>query len=960
VGLKTAESLIKILNKVEQTLENKKYKINISKFLNQENWVYRVIAVKDEKKVQIDIYLRIDGNKTIRILNKEDQFLLREFEIKECKNSSLKIEANLVKKNNFFNRLEELSELGIILLDMKKQDNIFYRAKDPNENYTVGITLYKNGNVFLQGTESEFFKNLIKFLLNGDKEIISTKEKYKKNLQKILEDKYDNKFQLFLAKRAYPPTEEQLKVIHSKENLIVVNAVAGSGKTTTLEGLTAYWEKSNILYIVYNKKMREEADERFSGYTNIKIVTGHGLAYKDYSRKSPESNFDFFKIKKEMGWNIVDTVFTIKVLNLYLMSRKLSIREFVGEEENKKQINKLQEKIYLKTFVANLNRRTEFRDKKIIVEAEDSFERVIKANKLEQEWEKFRSESDIKLSKKIKELDEAIKMGKIPETHDYYLKQFQLDRKQIMKYDIVMLDEAQDANEVMLDIMEYKFPNARKIIVGDSHQQIYEWRGAKNAMEYFSKLPGVCLLNLSESYRVSSVLAKECNKLIALKGITLNMDGKNEKQKKKGLIHILSESDINLTILYRKNLNMLLKAIRSEEKIAFLKDLNVEKFIDIKYLAENRKEKIKYLWKLKRYKNIEMLKKYITNQWEEDPDIILSLRLFEIFPADIEQRIKALKERVVPFEDFRQKEKKGIITLGTIHSSKGYEFDRLLINSDILSFVDRLEKMTWNEVEQEINLIYVALTRSSREVYYGFTIEDLKRIIFGDVLQKGEIPVTEEDTRGLIKNKQELNTYMLARIIEERGIKELFHFTKKVNLKSILKNGIYSVNYLEKNDIKYIKNDYQRLDDCYNFISLSVSFPNYKMLYQVEKKSSDSYVILSIDPKILLHKKCLFFSTNAANRKVRERDEEPSNFSCFEEMFEYSLREIPKNYPTDPQAEILVEEEIEPEFIRCVYINEKEFLSDEKRWKRTIEGGWPNAPHIKFRCVQKYFEPREW
>jgi len=77
-------------------------------------------------------------------------------------------------------------------------------------------------------------------------------------------------------------TEEQRLIIESNEN-IMVNAGAGTGKTTTI---LAYAKeklrlnpKAKILYLVYNKEMKKEADLKFKGL-NVKISTIHAFAFQ--------------------------------------------------------------------------------------------------------------------------------------------------------------------------------------------------------------------------------------------------------------------------------------------------------------------------------------------------------------------------------------------------------------------------------------------------------------------------------------------------------------------------------------------------------------------------------------------------------------------------------------------------------------------------------------------------------
>src|SRR5437763_226684 len=77
-------------------------------------------------------------------------------------------------------------------------------------------------------------------------------------------------------------TEEQKVIIQSSGN-IKINAVAGSGKTTTIIQYAASRPKnSRILYLAFNKSVRLEAKKRFAdqGLHNVHVETAHSLAYK--------------------------------------------------------------------------------------------------------------------------------------------------------------------------------------------------------------------------------------------------------------------------------------------------------------------------------------------------------------------------------------------------------------------------------------------------------------------------------------------------------------------------------------------------------------------------------------------------------------------------------------------------------------------------------------------------------
>src|SRR5680860_1386823 len=77
-------------------------------------------------------------------------------------------------------------------------------------------------------------------------------------------------------------TQEQLAIINSTGN-IKINAIAGSGKTTTIiEYAKARPGTSKILYLTFNKSVKLEAIRKFAdwGLNNVRVETAHSLAYK--------------------------------------------------------------------------------------------------------------------------------------------------------------------------------------------------------------------------------------------------------------------------------------------------------------------------------------------------------------------------------------------------------------------------------------------------------------------------------------------------------------------------------------------------------------------------------------------------------------------------------------------------------------------------------------------------------
>ena len=105
----------------------------------------------------------------------------------------------------------------------------------------------------------------------------------------------------------------------------------------------------------------------------------------------------------------------------------------------------------------------------------------------------------------------------------------------------------------------------------------------------------------------------------------------------------------------------------------------------------------------------------------------------------------------------------------------------------------------------------------------------------------------------------------------ERGIETLVHFTRFENLESILNKGLMSRKELEKWDSENqpVFNDSQRLDQCPDSISLSISFPNYKMFFPYRQKNTAKWAVILLKPDILWEMDCAFCMDNAASSLIR-------------------------------------------------------------------------------------------
>ena len=163
--------------------------------------------------------------------------------------------------------------------------------------------------------------------------------------------------------------------------------------------------------------------------------------------------------------------------------------------------------------------------------------------------------------------------------------------------------------------------------------------------------------------------------------------------------------------------------------------------------------------------------------------------------------------------------------------------------------------------------------------------------------------------------------------VKKRGIKVVWHFTRRQNLESILEHGLISRQELEENNYGAKFSDEVRCDGHEDAICASISFPNYKMFYPKRLEfPNDDWVIIALCPSVLWKKDCGFCIDNAANAKMAKIPlQTKKSMQSFEGMFA-EIEEKPTRADlglkdlctTNPQAEVLIFDRIEPEYIMAI------------------------------------------
>lgn len=471
-------------------------------------------------------------------------------------------------------------------------------------------------------------------------------------------------------------TSEQLDIVYSDNKYVYVSARAGTGKTSTLLEFVKARKFESFLYIVYNSAIREEALTKFP--SNVKIHTIHSLAYEEIG----------YKYKKKFGSNL-------KTEDIFYTLPYFKNKNIENETDFK-------EAFYVAAIIGRFC-NSAFRsldeiphEPHIIKMAKEYWLRMIDITDL-----------DVKM------------------TYDGYLKLYHLSNPKL-KYNYILVDEAQDSNEVMLDIVYAQDSNF--VFVGDEHQRIYSFRGALNIFEestYFDASSDYVHLSLTKSFRFGEEIANVANKLLSTYKNEENLVVGNEERE--SIVGIIDKS-IQHTRITRTNAKLFDLAVRySEEgKTIYINggiDLIVGQVLDGYYLYKGQKEYIKNetLKKFKSYKHFKSIAENL-----KYPEYLFLTKIIDKYGESLFKKLELIKKHLTGI-------KTADIILSTAHKSKGLEFVSVIIEEDFVNLFDKNGMLLPpDRVDpEEINLLYVAVTRTTHDLELS---KDLENFINSEVI----------------------------------------------------------------------------------------------------------------------------------------------------------------------------------------------------------------------------------
>jgi DNA helicase II / ATP-dependent DNA helicase PcrA len=481
------------------------------------------------------------------------------------------------------------------------------------------------------------------------------------------------------------PSHRQLKIYDTwkkgSEN-ILIEAVAGSGKTTVLLNLLDMSD-GDRLFLAFNKDIKLEIEKyiKDNEIDSAKSMTLHSLGLSAIKAQYPSSHLDFSK-----SYNA----------SLALQKRYPT---YFKNKEGFKLRNMLKE-------MFDVSRLFMVDGKNEIIECMVDMDKYIhKSPHIDQLWE-----SMLEIREESYNGDEIV----IDFIDMIYMPvRFNMRIPHSPKY--IFIDEAQDLNlaqHTMIDNFIAQGDIERWVAVGDRKQSIYGFSGAySTSFDLFKERDNVIELPLDICYRCPQLVVAEANKVYDV------MTGFKDYDGTVGVVDEVSEIKKGSMVVCRNTapLLQLYFEIIAQGKPAYLSGKDIEnkiinfitpmKFETIDSIITKTKAKISNLRRVKSHLNEKQAQKLEENI--DNLNILLNGGL-------VANRAKG-EVLITRLKAIFKKVKDGIM-LCTIHKSKGLESDVVYLLRPEL--IPSKYAKSQSQLEQEENLRYVATTRASEEFYY--------------------------------------------------------------------------------------------------------------------------------------------------------------------------------------------------------------------------------------------------
>ncbi len=458
---------------------------------------------------------------------------------------------------------------------------------------------------------------------------------------------------------------------------LVVRARAGTGKTTTIVEGVGVAPETSILLAAFNKKISTELQHRITGGAEAKTLhaIGFGCVRRYWAKVQIEGGRGFQLAKRAAGEHTPDDILT-------LIAKIASLGKNVAPFADDSLLARI-------AIQFDKTPDEQWEDEGYSLEVVCAFARQAMdlATMVDPEGERI-------------DFDDMIY---VPLVNDWVRP----------RYDLVVIDEAQDMNASQL-MLARGVASGRIAVVGDDRQAIYGFRGAdSNAIDNLKKELSASELGLTVTYRCARVIVDYAKRLVPdFVAHETNALGSMISQKQETM---LADAAVGDFILSRKNsplVPLCLRLLRTGKRARIegrdigAQLIGIVKARKARGLPALEEKMIKW-----RDKEIAKARQRLTSKAAVDDKVQAITDQYETIMAlcdgvstvpELLTRIERLFGDTPPGGDNRT------ITLSSIHKAKGLEADRVYVLSDTLYPGGDKTKI------EEQNLEYVAVTRAKR------------------------------------------------------------------------------------------------------------------------------------------------------------------------------------------------------------------------------------------------------
>lgn len=465
------------------------------------------------------------------------------------------------------------------------------------------------------------------------------------------------------------PTIEQAHAIDKckKGDSFKVMAFAGTGKTSTLVMMAKEKKNQKGLYLAFNKKMADEAAQKFSD--NVECKTFHALAY----RNSPRYLLNKVSNQRIYPRDIV-AMYSINPIRLtgrscyFDFSANLLANLILSTIKN-----------FCKTSSQTLSLR--------------HLHQVLAPKEMEVKEEL----SEILFPIILQHWNKLIGDNDFPIDHDIYLKVWEMTKPKL-DYDFLFVDEAQDSDPTSISIVLNQ-KDTQVLYVGDKHQQIYSWRRATNVMQ---TLP-LEAVYLTQSFRFGDAVAETAN-LILKRVLGEKNSIKGNKKLNSRVFYNKAKPDHLDAYISRTNgvgFGRYIDQIQANIPVDLLTDKT--KILDFLKSADSLKiGRVQNHGELRGFQSWTEVIEHVKSN--NDTQLGAMVRLSDNYNFNEVQMILEKGQQYKNAESL----------ILTAHKSKGLEYNNVELGSDFQYKIDQ-EILTLDA--EEARLLYVSVTRAKLNLY---------------------------------------------------------------------------------------------------------------------------------------------------------------------------------------------------------------------------------------------------